>query len=489
MPINPCPNQEQHLQTVACPSVSPDGSAIQARLGEIVAGLPLGEASAVLLVGHDVCGLGQALADQGLAVTGASLDEAPGKYGLYPAVRGSRLEIPADSLDLVVMLEDLSRLMWDRWALQWLSQLIKPGGYLVFYAPVKPPVQSMLERALEKVVSKLGGGLRKLARFTALPVWNERRAAKRYHPATLSKMAQETGYQVESVVRVSGNNPGAILRCRKAGQAEEALRDPTQHCRRFEAHYKQAIAKRDRWLQAHLSQKPVLFDFTEISASAKSALVLSPHPDDELIGCGGSVLKLKAAGTAVTILQLTNGCDTLALKAAPKEVRNTIRLKEAETVAQGLGAGLVTWGLPDQTLLAAEQENVERMRDLLEQQQPQIIFVPFINDVHPDHIAANHLLADALKLSSMDLTQTWVLGYEVWSLVPPNVYCVIDDQFEQKARLLMHYVTPMQVKDYAFYCRELNRYHAIRLLQRQGYVEAFFGLNAAEYIALIDARP
>ena len=47
-------------------------------------------------------------------------------------------------------------------------------------------------------------------------------------------------------------------------------------------------------------------DLTDVVAT-RSALVLAPHPDDETIGCGATILRKVAAGTPVTVFVATDG--------------------------------------------------------------------------------------------------------------------------------------------------------------------------------------
>ena len=57
-----------------------------------------------------------------------------------------------------------------------------------------------------------------------------------------------------------------------------------------------------------------------------NVLVLSPHPDDELIGCGGTVTRLMTQGARVTVIQATDGCDAASLVHATEGERRSIRL-------------------------------------------------------------------------------------------------------------------------------------------------------------------
>ena len=73
----------------------------------------------------------------------------------------------------------------------------------------------------------------------------------------------------------------------------------------------------------------------------KNVLVLAPHQDDELIGLGGTLLRLKNTETNITLVFLTDGAslsDPLASK--------VIRSKEASKVAKELGAAIIEINIP-----------------------------------------------------------------------------------------------------------------------------------------------
>ncbi|MEE9256240.1 MAG: PIG-L family deacetylase, partial [bacterium] len=188
----------------------------------------------------------------------------------------------------------------------------------------------------------------------------------------------------------------------------------------------------------------------------------------------------------ITIVMMTDGAETRALIDQPEEYRRSVRLGEAREVASDLGATLVPWKEPD-SALACEPKNVERLAELLDRLRPRMIFVPFVNDFHPDHVAANRILAAALEKSSLESKDVSVLAYEVWAFAPVNLVSEFDGRlFDQKARLLMKYRTGMKVKDYVGFCRTLNAYHAHMILNRKGFAEGFLSMDAGEYCTLIE---
>jgi bacillithiol biosynthesis deacetylase BshB1 len=109
-------------------------------------------------------------------------------------------------------------------------------------------------------------------------------------------------------------------------------------------------------------------------------LALGPHPDDVEIGMGGTALALRAAGHAVTFCDLTNGEPTPI--GSPER-----RAREAAAAASLLGVRRVTLEFPNRYL----QDTVEtrnRVAEVIRDVRPDLLFVPYWVDAHPDHVAA-----------------------------------------------------------------------------------------------------
>jgi LmbE family N-acetylglucosaminyl deacetylase len=138
-------------------------------------------------------------------------------------------------------------------------------------------------------------------------------------------------------------------------------------------------------------------------------LVISPHPDDEAIGCGGTLRKHVVQGDEVRVVFLTSG----EKGGHGRPAGETARLREQEARAAGeilkLG-GVDFWREPDGEVRATP-ELVARLRGLLTAYCPQVVYVPHDREMHPDHRAAVELLRAALA----GLPPVEVLMFEVWT--------------------------------------------------------------------------
>ena len=141
---------------------------------------------------------------------------------------------------------------------------------------------------------------------------------------------------------------------------------------------------------------------------AQFVLIVSPHPDDEAIGCGGTIARHVAEGDHVRVLFLTSGEN--GGHGRPPAEMGPIREQEARAAAQVLGVEAVLfWRLTDGGVQVTA-ELVRRLREMLTGLGVERIYVPHPAEWHPDHQAAAMLVRAAIQGLSVD-----VLGFEVWT--------------------------------------------------------------------------
>ncbi len=129
------------------------------------------------------------------------------------------------------------------------------------------------------------------------------------------------------------------------------------------------------------------------------ALIIAPHPDDAELGAAGAIMKMKADGLRVGVLDLTNGEPTPF--GSPE-----IRARETAAASAVLG---LDWrenlGLPNRSL-EATLEARHRLAAVFRREKPRWLFAPYWVDAHPDHVAATQLIEAARfwsKLTKSDI--------------------------------------------------------------------------------------
>jgi len=114
-------------------------------------------------------------------------------------------------------------------------------------------------------------------------------------------------------------------------------------------------------------------------------LAIGAHPDDVELTCGGTILKLVRQGRKVGVLDLTEG--ELGTRGSRE-----IRAAEAAEASKILGLSVrESLGLPDGGIESTPGTRTSVIR-LIRRYRPEILFIPFHMDRHPDHEHA-HVLA------------------------------------------------------------------------------------------------
>ncbi len=173
-------------------------------------------------------------------------------------------------------------------------------------------------------------------------------------------------------------------------------------------------------------------------------LVVGPHPDDQEAGMGGTIAKLVDQGHNVLLLDMTNGEPT------PLGDPET-RAKEAAKAAKILGAERVCIDLPNR-FVEHSIEARHKVAGVIREHQAEIVFTPFFQDAHPDHIAVTRIVEDARfdsKLTKIDLPgepiyPKWLFYYYATHLrwiADPNFLIDITGYEDQKRDAIEAYDT------------------------------------------------
>ena len=137
--------------------------------------------------------------------------------------------------------------------------------------------------------------------------------------------------------------------------------------------------------------RPVLLSRAEDVTSqtaTRSCLVLAPHPDDETLGCGATIMRKLASGTAVQVVIAADGRHAYPSSELPIDVLVEMREEEARRACTILGLpseNIVFLRFEDCRLEDHRQLLRERLFDIFDMMIPEEIFVTSLIDNHPDH--------------------------------------------------------------------------------------------------------
>ena len=182
---------------------------------------------------------------------------------------------------------------------------------------------------------------------------------------------------------------------------------------------------------------------TEFNLKNQRLLVIAPHSDDEVLGCGGLISKIKNEGGKVFVLIFNLGFEKDDTKESQEKRKNEVR--EAMNVLKVDDYHLVH-DQPDNNRdldiepLHSLIEVIENTSNVsLEKIAPTIVAIPTIFSHHQDHVHVHHACIAALRPISTPISNI-VLSYEApehsrWSasgVFEPNLFVEIDDVIENK---------------------------------------------------------
>lgn len=208
---------------------------------------------------------------------------------------------------------------------------------------------------------------------------------------------------------------------------------------------------------------------TEADIATGRVLVFSPHPDDETIGCGGTMRLHALRGDDVTVIVVTDGEKGFEHESKPDYART--RRQEAVDAFARLGVREhVFLGLPDGGVTVSDS-NCDLVLDAIRRVDPDVIYCPSSEELHCDHKATASLVLGAVDYLSSDV-QT--IEYEVSQPLTANILVDITSVEAEKQAALSCYTSQQYPQSISELCRGMNRFRAVNLDSADiRFVEAF----------------
>jgi LmbE family N-acetylglucosaminyl deacetylase len=129
--------------------------------------------------------------------------------------------------------------------------------------------------------------------------------------------------------------------------------------------------------------------------------VLAPHPDDETLGCGATIMRKLSAGTSVRVVIATDGRHSPRPNKLSIDAFVKVREEEARRACAilGLSAEDITFLRFEDGRLADHRRLLRnRLIDLFETINPEEVFVSSIIDNHPDHRVLAELARELVQM-------------------------------------------------------------------------------------------
>lgn len=201
-------------------------------------------------------------------------------------------------------------------------------------------------------------------------------------------------------------------------------------------------------------------------------LVLAPHPDDEVIGCGGFLAQAVDEGREIHVMILTDG----AAQGHPQA-----RRAESLEAARRLGLPEPMFvGLQDRGLAHNLPELIGAIRHALERTGPRLLLLPSPAEVHPDHravaLATYHLLSNPEVRARDELE---LVAYEVSAVLRPNLLLDVGAVWDRVSHAVEAFASQLEVHPYMKTLEAIATARCLTLGRSVERTEAFFGVSLA----------
>lgn len=183
-------------------------------------------------------------------------------------------------------------------------------------------------------------------------------------------------------------------------------------------------------------------------------LIVAPHPDDEVLGCGGLIARLTGEGNAPHIAILTGGggshrgCCQISENEVVKN-RRLLTFRAAQVLDMPQRKYHFV-DIKDGSIPGEDDgsDEVNNLCELIKDLNPDTIFVPHSGEGWPDHLNAARLIRSLVRELNMTPTlyeyAVWMWYYNVWNLDWKNVFAVelSGNEFDKKCLAVDEYVIP-----------------------------------------------
>ncbi len=211
--------------------------------------------------------------------------------------------------------------------------------------------------------------------------------------------------------------------------------------------------------------------------NSKKIIVIAPHPDDDILGAGGTLLRAKSLGAEVHIIYVTNG-NIIKSEKIKKEALEVC--EEAKFIPYFLN-------FEPKKINPYDDDAITNITRIINEVNPGAIFISFFLDNHVDHRLVNHLMYRCFNYISFNKDiEIW--SYQIYSSILPNVIIDITDMVSKKSKLIDIWKSVSKFNDLSHYILGINASNSIYLKnsRKKLYGEAFFVLPIDEYMILID---
>lgn len=208
--------------------------------------------------------------------------------------------------------------------------------------------------------------------------------------------------------------------------------------------------------------------------AAGPALCFAPHPDDEILGPGGTLALHTRQGDRVKVVVATDGVAGDPDGHFDSATYAERRRDESRAAARELGLDTpLFWGLPDSCDVTETDKVrlVSLVMDAVRDANPTTVYLPWRGDNNPDHLTLHEVVVRGLRELGF-AGDAW--GYEVWAPNPvPDLVVDITELQPLKRRALAYFETQQAYGDLDHPVFGMNAYRSLLIERAGSYGEAF----------------
>ena len=188
----------------------------------------------------------------------------------------------------------------------------------------------------------------------------------------------------------------------------------------------------------------------------KNILVIAAHPDDEVLGCGGTLSKFSKLGYKINVAFFSDGVAARSLKSTKKTKDILQRKKSSYKAAKILGVNKMEFfNLPDNQFdKISLLEIVKLIEKLIKKYSPSTIFTHYDNDLNIDHNIISKAVVTATR-PYLNSSVKKLLFFEVpssteWNfssspkLFSPNYFVNITNDLKTKLKAMKCYAQELR---------------------------------------------
>ncbi len=220
----------------------------------------------------------------------------------------------------------------------------------------------------------------------------------------------------------------------------------------------------------------------------KHILIIAPHPDDDVIGMGGTIAVKAKEGYKFTIVYITNGggsSRSAEYKDISKQELIELRKKEAEQsiiplVKDPKDVTQVFFGFESSTLFEKPELYTGELGKILSKQKFMEVYIPYPEDRHTTHRVCAVLSLEVLRAQKEHMD---IYAYETWDPIPVvgnTVFVDISKHYKQKLSAVSCHKSQCSITPFDEGIIAKNRYNAvfkeINAQNKMEYAEIFLKL-------------